>query len=1253
MAGKITAEDLLDLLSKANTRNQFANPYQNQGLSSNVFSTSDISSLAKQPSSFFGPLGMLGLQAIDRLGGGLGLIREGYGGAPTPVFNTAVNFRDTGMSAFQQQMADINGNTFAAAFGATNKARQRDVAGLFGDKSLFGAIRRDATGDMADILDFMKSQGSSAQGSQVIQQIVNGITGYDEGMGATVAANRSIDVTGGMLARGGIAGMKPGSVMDPTSEAFQRARGTIAGMIEMGSHDLTFKALGQKNANIHGASNELVAQIMSDAMQSGNIDEGLMRKSLAGAKGMDKLGLNGDFTMSDVITASGTVADQMSALQKEQNAAVERRAGLKDKTGSEAKKLDDEIKARERELSELADTSRRLAKSIADGAAPLEEAVTNVVDTLKTFYGDETEAKKALDRLTGGQGSKNKKIADQVNRQMEDIRDSAILAGMSPAQAAQHVENLQSQLMMHGGSGIGAGNAFSGAMAMQLGGMSFNIMRQFNGDQRRQQHIANAFNEFAGSFDESEARNFSILLENARMEGTIDEEEYNRLREKGQNGDYDDFTTAFNQLKTRVTGSVTAGNRLVRNRQAMAELSNRVSEDPEALARAQEFAGNVISAEMGKINVRAGRRSRQIQQENQLIQQGFTSNEIVEQENAAKGNAIEETLRGMGKEAAGVLDAYNAKKRSLMDKGMSEADATRAANTWFDTTFGDKSKGGPLSQEQKDKIEAAIATGTENALSGMGGFEKGDKKNFIKSRGLSRNAASVLTTAGIIDENGDLSGEAATQGANDLLNNMISNAEMLGMDQGKLADQKKQIMSLLKSGKQADQDKGLQQFLELLDQAGSTDAGKAVLTAGLDKGNYRTAAAKRREAETADKRKVFDNIMQQTESAKFLQGFETEDARFTMAGILNDIGKDNYGKLKVLEGDDLDKGRERLKALEKKGGKRTKEEEEEYKLLKANVEYTDLQKKRKDDKDKAEKDREGASAALMKGLTENDWTDFAAKFKAAGVSMEDFEKTIQNLIKFIAKDVLGEAVGEGKKEGEGKEGEGAKADSGKGGGSDKGKAGGKKPYAKPEEPDAALDKDASDVLKDMSEDDRFKYYQEHENALSDDEKREYDEIKKKRSGKYDPKADKSFTEEEGVKLDENTEAVVTGVSVEPTFEDDLANLKEGLANHDITWDDVPTFDEVVHEGGPDVAGGSLDDLKQATDDFGGSETSPEARQDDQADSGNGGGADKISRIISMGEQLLASMTTLTGEVKQLVSQQNSTVAIRNKTESVS
>lgn len=1252
MAGKLSADDLIDLLRESESRKQFQ-PYQSQGLSSNIFSTKDIGTLSRQQSNFFGPLGMLGLQAIDSMAGGLGLIREGYGGAPTPVFNTAVNFKDTGMSAFQQQMADINGNTFASAYGAANRSRQRDIAGLFGDNSLFGAIRKEASPDMRDIMGWFGDMGKSQFGSPIISQLVNSITGYDEGAGSNVAAGRSMDIAGGLLSsQRGLPGMSSEGVVDPTSEAFQRARGTISGIVGMGAHDLTFKELGVKNRNIHGASETLVAEILSDAMQSGAITGEDVSRGLSknfSKRELLSLGLSPKTaTLNDVIEASGGVADRMSELQKAQNEDLEKYSKIEDKDSDEAKNLDREIKAREEKLSQLADTSRKLAKSIADGAAPLEEAVTNVVDTLKTFYGDETEAKKALDRLTGGQGSKNKRIADQVNRQMEDIRDAAILAGMSPAQAAQHVENLQAQIMTHG-SGIGAGNAFSGAMAMQLGGMSFNVMRQFNGDQRKQQQVSQAFNEFAGSFDQSEARDFSILLENARMEGTIDEDEYNRLREKGQNGDYDDFTTAFNQLKTRVTGSVAGGNRLVRNRQAMAELSNHVSEDPEALARAQEFAGNVISAEMSRINTRAGRRSRQIQQENRLIQQGFTSNEIVEQENAAKGNAIEETLRGMGKEAAGVLDAYNAKKRSLMDKGMSEADATRAANTWFDTTFGDKSKGGPLSQKQKDKIEAAIATGTENALSGMGGFEKGDKKNFIKSRGLSRNAASVLTTAGIIDENGDLSGEAATQGANDILNNMISNAEMLGMDQGKLADQKKQIMSLLKSGKQVDQDKGVQQFLELLDQAGSTDAGKAVLTAGLDKGNYRTTAAKRREAETADKRKVFDNIMQQTEAAKFLQGFETEDARFAMAGILNDIGKDNYGKLKVLEGDDLEKGRKRLSALEekKKKGKLSEKEEEEYKMLKANVDYTDLQKKRKDDKDKAEKDREGASAALMKGLTENDWTDFAAKFKAAGVSMEDFEKTIQNLIKFIAKDVLGEAVGEDKKEGEGKEGEGAKADSGK--------AGGKKPDAKSEEPDAALDKDASDVLKDMSDDDRFKYYQEHENALSDDEKREYEEMKKKRSGKYDPKEDKSFTEEEGVKLDvDDGYGVDTGAKSKLTFEDDLANLKHGLANRDITLDDIPSFDDTQQDGvSVDLSHESIESDRDGSGVLEGSNGSPEAKQEDQADSGKGGGMDKISRIISMGEQLLASMTTLTGEVKQLVSQQNSTVAIRNKTESVS
>lgn len=1062
------AQNLDDFLADARARQQFM-PRQTHGLSSNVFSTSDFGTLNRAPSSFFGPLGMLGLQALDNVAD-LGLVRPGYGGVPTPVFNTAVNFRDTGMSSFQQRMADINGNAFSAAYGGAARARQANMAKLFGDNSFLGKIRaQNPNGDIADVIGFAEDMSKNPIGSPIISQLVNAITGYDEGMGQNIAAGRSLDVAGGLLSKGMLGGVENGKYVDLMGDDFQKARGNIGEAIGMGSHAFTFTSLGRKSRRVHGASEELVATIMADAIQSGAIDEQAVRNSL-NAAGVNEEGLdNGTAGTSDVLSALGRVNDRITEKTKQQNKDQEKSKelekqyeGMADKDSQEAKTilrqkeaLDQSIKTNKEELTGLTDTAQKLSKAIADGTGDLIESVTNVVDTLKDFYGSPTEAKQALDRLTGGQGSKNKKIADQVRRQMEDIRDNAILAGMSPAQAAQHIESLQGQLMTHG-SLLGAGNAFSGAMAMQMADMSMGIARNFNGDQREQQRVMAAMNEYAGAFDQSDAKNFSILLETARMKGSLSEEEYNRIKEQGQNGNGYDFRMAYNELKTRTFGSVREGNRAVRNAQVMADLSNKVSEDPEALARSQEFAQTVISNEMGKINQQAQRDSDKQRAENSLLQQGFKGSEIRDAETKAESNAIEKAVKEIDKDGKlGLQGAYNNYRDSLIAKGMKPEAATRAANQWFNERF-IKAAGGPLSDEQKEAIKTQIAEDTQNELSAMGGFRNGDR-NGTGNKATDQ----FLKDIGAIGANGKLSGEAFRQASKGIYDAMVRDAGALGLDAGQIQDRRKEFEAAMKAG---DEERAIAILNEDLDKVQGDASKRTTLFAGVQgKGTFRTSDVKQAEAERAESMKFFQNIMQNTTAAGMLRGFRTKDAQYEFAKLLSNVSdfkkvheitadeekerrkllglegneeyektflsqkeqdrlQELYGKESLTEEERTDlknlqdkqeEGRKSRKKMEEdalKGKNLSDEEKKRLNELQANRGLTDIRARRDEQKAQGESEREGAGAALMKGLTDDDWTEFANKFKAAGVSMEDFHDSLEKLVRFIMGDVLGDKV---------------------------------------------------------------------------------------------------------------------------------------------------------------------------------------------------------------------------------------------------
>ena len=976
-------------------------PGRFQGLSSNPLGTGSIGTISMQQSDFFGPFGLLALQGIDSLLGGIGLVRPGYGGMPTPVFNTAMNLRNTGLSSFQMQMANMNGTAFGAAFGGMSAGQQASMAKAFNTQGDSNWARfYNANPGFQYAMDFVEGAARNPALSPMLNSLLNWATGHDSGAGASVAAQRSMDIAGRF-------GGRLGTFSDVMSQDFQDARAGLGSIIGEQAKRQTWSSYQVRNRNVYGASEALVANIVADALQSGSIDMDRVGEGFSGMSGND--------LVKNAVMATG----ERYRLTAERERMDSRLKGMGD-NDPETARLKEKRDELDRRIAKVTEEATRLGEAIQRGTEPLVEAVTRTVDTLNTFYHDETQSVMALNRLTGGQGMKDRRLAERVNRQMQEIRDTAILAGVSPEIAARQVEQLQSQLMTHG-SGIGAGNALSGQLALGLGQMSMSTIRGMNGNPDAQRRAMNAFSEFAGSYDQSEGKKFSIMLEAALQSGKIDKATYDRLYALGTSGDHADLERAKRELFVRTTGSVKAGQRLFDNPQAIADMSNRLS--PEAAQRAGDFATSAVMAEMNRMGARADRTESRRNAEDRLRESGYSAIEIRNAEESAAGSAIRDFLASSD-DTKDALRAYDAKLKSYMDRGMSREQAERLTNKWFNNNF--VKKGNVLTREQKDAIEGGIATAQQGALNSMEthGLTEGDLAVVEGDSGLS----SFMSEIGAIGSDGKLSAQAFGQSSADLYRAMLREADTLGLDKSEIAKEFRQFRSDLNSKDPAKRRRAMQTFRSRM--SGLSGGENAVILRGELKheGEYRNTdvllderlsglteeeraeykaegtSSERRaelEAEAAKRDDVFRSLSKNAEFAKILRGFKTEDARWTWASLQHQLSTE------FKEGGDLTADeKKRYDELSGKDEKSlTDEERAELQRLQTDprgVKYG-LEKRRDEAQREGVKQSEGvAEAAVAAVTTAKGLDELAEKAKAAGVELKDFYDTIHNVVEAVS-----------------------------------------------------------------------------------------------------------------------------------------------------------------------------------------------------------------------------------------------------------
>lgn len=903
-------------------------------------------SLEPEEDNFFGPIG----EMVARMVPGLGT--TGKDGEFSPVFKTNFRMQDSGMSGFSHLLAEQNKYSRAAADRSQKREMDRAWAGMFGDDS---AVQKAI--DASPMSDSQKAQAhrfasfmGSPMGSGIGQQLTNQLLGYDRGVSSGIMHNQSYRMAAGM---GNYFGGNDGTgvhgqmftnnemgglnmhMIDPFSRDFADTRASLASVGDAAVQRLMYDGY-LKKGNMHGASETLVSQVLSDAMASGDLNEAL-------GGNLGELVNEHKRTQRNI---DSTTARKEEAQEKLKEAKERGDTKAQDKLEQEIKKYDDQLKVLEHDMDHL-------AQLVADAAEPLIEAVDGVVSSLKDFYGDETEAKRALDALTGGRGSKDRAVAERVNRQVDEIKMLGVMAGVDPSTMGAHLmDTLGNYSKSSGrGSSLGIESTANGYMALEMEKLFAKQIAGAGGDPRKQDEIMRAQQGYAKVAGKSQGDDFTTLLVAAKKNGAFEgrEEDYEMLKQLATTGRNEDFQKAWNMLGTIGYGSVQGMQDFRKNRAAMA-MAKAGFNDQESAEKAELFA-NMHVNEVGRMGVEGAYSAKDKQQIYGLTGAGLSKSAIDRQVGADDFDAIMSSLSEIGDDpgASTAKEAMQREYEAALEKFKNdpnrEEKAKQAAANAYHTKHNKF-----LSSESRDTVRQASAEARSAALERQSNFtdENGNERNVRASKFMER-----IGAAGSDHKVSRAAMSAVSKNMFAFLNenkSIVKDKNGNALDPRALAKEQKEINKLIEEGKGEEAAARIEKL-----RAGLDESSQAMLDAGIGKGNkaYRTTDTIRNEKETKG---YLDELMKNKEIAKKMNGM-SEDDRFLYAKYHRELtaAVDPKQKEQIMEN---------MKALEKK----------------------------------AEENAKGDGTKLVDAIQSGDMQKFMEIFKNGNVTMEQFFDSIKKII---------------------------------------------------------------------------------------------------------------------------------------------------------------------------------------------------------------------------------------------------------------
>ena len=588
------------------------------GLGRNPFEYQEGAMLTREDDNFFGPIGNLiagfipGLTSVDDTG------------RKTPILKTNFNWKPSGMSSFAHARMRSNKRVVDSALTSQQAGMAQSWGSLFGE----GSVLDNMVQSLAPNSE-MAEQGRAVLGmlgspvvSQFAMPFMNSLLGYDRGVSANMANKFSNPLAAAYLSQRGRAGQ-----VDPFGPEFEQLKKAFASNITSGVQNAMYDGVLKKDL-VHGASENLVTQIMGDAFRSKDADKFLKDKGLS-VDSVTKERTDIDTKISEITRKRTRTQQEYEEAEKRGDTSAMRQLKL----------LEDSY---DKDLEQLSKQLEDLGKKIGEAMEPLIDSVTGVVDSLKDFYGSEEEAKQALDKLTGGKGSRDKAVADRVSDQMLDLKILSGMAGMDPRVAGRFLEENRQALASASPSRLATGSMYQGSMAMAFTNDFMKQIIGLGGDPRKAGLMMEAQTQSAKAYGNSETHDLSIMLEAARKGGTIDEETYDRVYRLLETGNYADLDRAKNLLGSAGFGSRKELERMRKNRSVMAQMESDL--DEEATQRISTLGIAARNNELSRFSQRAAYAAGETSMTSALRESGVETREINDRVGTADFDAVLRTL---------------------------------------------------------------------------------------------------------------------------------------------------------------------------------------------------------------------------------------------------------------------------------------------------------------------------------------------------------------------------------------------------------------------------------------------------------------------------------------------------------------------------------------------------------------------------------------------------------------------------------
>lgn len=733
---------LIQLLLAAVASNGSHNFSNNDSLFPNdPYSVQGYQGLLPEKGSLFGGLGDFVARFIP------GMTYIGPDGQPTPIFKTNLRATPTGMSGF----AHLNMRQNELVFGAASKAYGESRAGKWREVTDDNS-KLAKNIDKANASDTEKIIGHGIRkifGNEITRNMfspkLDELLGYKRNLIPSVVNQYSPQISAAYLKRNMPSDLYQNVIYNPFGDDALKTRTAVNSLLTASVDEMMFDGEIRKT-NMHGISADIVSSFMSKIAATGRFDD----------KIQDRVRLSKE--LEDVTEKRKTAEELLQSA----------------KNPKEADELNTAIKAFTAKINEINGSLDKLTTDLAKDATPMAEQLTNAISSLTDLYGDEREAARAFDRLTGGKwAEKGADVAGISSSLADKLRDIKILtgvAGLDPSFSGKLIENYR-QGVRFGNSNIANYSAYQGSMALAFTEDALMRATALGPENSKQvQDYLKGHAAAARAFNDSKAQDFALLLQVAKKDNKVDDQLYQQLYKMSASGNKSDFFSAQGILAKALFGSTSGYTDFTKDRSMMALISRKLSpEESEAAAKhGVEMRSNVDNKNIANSSLLAGITTRI----KAAKEAGISGKEISTAIDYANSNAVGDILFGdkkfgesddefIARKASRIAlsEQYKEAKKKYPQKSEKELKAI-AFRRWKQLGF---DKG--LNSDVKSRLEQQYLASKQGAIEDLLYFD--DKQSL-----MSASKGSIFEKVKATDDDGNMTRAGFKAASDDIFKNL-------------------------------------------------------------------------------------------------------------------------------------------------------------------------------------------------------------------------------------------------------------------------------------------------------------------------------------------------------------------------------------------------------------------------------------------------------------------------------------------------